>query len=136
MTESPSQGEAVSFGTQIKPLFREKDQQSMSSQFDLWSYDSVSGHADAIFGALRSGKMPCDGPGRSLRSICSSDGLTPANTPNTSAFACPVQTRKLSAPRGLGGGGHVGGTGAGQVDGDDDLVVQLLAHAFGQCGWL
>ena len=62
MTESPAEGEAVSFETQVKPLFREKDRQSMSSAFDLWSYDSVSGHADAIVARLRSGTMPCDGP--------------------------------------------------------------------------
>ncbi|HXW79602.1 MAG TPA: hypothetical protein VEJ84_08885 [Acidimicrobiales bacterium] len=61
MSESPTHGGTISFETQIKPLFREKDRQSMSSKFDLWSYDSVSGHADAIAAALRSGKMPCDG---------------------------------------------------------------------------
>jgi hypothetical protein len=61
MTDNPAQAGAVSFETQIKPLFREKDRQSMSSRFDLWSYGSVSGHADAIAGALRSGRMPCDG---------------------------------------------------------------------------
>jgi hypothetical protein len=61
MTDSPTQGETVSFETQIKPLFREKDRQSMSSRFDLWSYDSVKGHAEAIVARLRSGTMPCDG---------------------------------------------------------------------------
>jgi hypothetical protein len=61
MTESGPAGEALSFESQIKPLFRARDRQSMLSKFDLWSYDSVSEHADAIVGALRSGKMPCDG---------------------------------------------------------------------------
>lgn len=51
----------VSFEKDIKPLFREKDQQSMSSRFDLWSHDDVSAHADAIVGKLRAGTMPCDG---------------------------------------------------------------------------
>jgi hypothetical protein len=61
MSDNPGVGEAVSFETEIKPLFREKDRGSMSSAFDLWSHDSVSDHADAIVKALRSGKMPCDG---------------------------------------------------------------------------
>ncbi|HEX3334653.1 MAG TPA: hypothetical protein VHS57_09940 [Acidimicrobiales bacterium] len=51
----------LSFEKDIKPLFREKDQQSMSGRFDLWSYDDVSAHADAIVGQLRAGTMPCDG---------------------------------------------------------------------------
>jgi hypothetical protein len=29
-------------------------------------------------------------------------------------------------------GGHVGGAGAGEVEGDDDLVVQVLGYALGQ----
>jgi hypothetical protein len=61
MSESSSPGDAVSFETQIKPLFREKDRDSMAKAFDLWSHESVSAHADAIAGAVRSGKMPCDG---------------------------------------------------------------------------
>jgi hypothetical protein len=61
MTNTPANGETVGFERQIKPLFREKDRQSMSSAFDLWSYDSVSEHADAILARVRSGSMPCDG---------------------------------------------------------------------------
>ncbi len=61
MSESPSPGDAVSFETQIKPLFREKDRGSMSFAFDLWSHEAVSANADAVANALRSGKMPCDG---------------------------------------------------------------------------
>ena len=49
------------FETQIKPLFRERDQQAMASRFDLWSYDDVSQNADAILTRLRDGTMPCDG---------------------------------------------------------------------------
>jgi hypothetical protein len=51
----------MSFATDIRPLFREKDQQSMQSAFDLWSYDDVAEHADAILAAVKAGKMPCDG---------------------------------------------------------------------------
>jgi hypothetical protein len=49
------------FETHIKPLFRERDRQSMQSHFDLWSHDDVSKHADAILATLQAGTMPCDG---------------------------------------------------------------------------
>lgn len=56
-----SDNEAVSFEAQVKPLFRPLDQKSMSSAFDLWSYQDVSGHAEAILSQLQAGTMPCDG---------------------------------------------------------------------------
>ncbi|TCC45372.1 hypothetical protein E0H73_44950 [Kribbella pittospori] len=49
------------FDADIKPLFREKDRQSMLRFFDLWAYDDVSRHADAILARPRQGTMPCDG---------------------------------------------------------------------------
>jgi hypothetical protein len=52
---------AMSFDTDIKPLFRERDRGSMQSAFDLWLYDDVSANADAILAVLRAGTMPCDG---------------------------------------------------------------------------
>jgi len=58
---SPGDGGALSFARDIRPLFRQKDRDSMISAFDLFDYASVVAHADAIAGALRSGKMPCDG---------------------------------------------------------------------------
>ncbi len=33
----------------------------MSFAFDLWSYDDVTQHADAILARLNEGSMPCDG---------------------------------------------------------------------------
>ena len=51
----------LSFETHVKPLFRERDRQSMEFAFDLWSYDDVSEHADAILARLVAGTMPCDG---------------------------------------------------------------------------
>ena len=51
----------VSFKTDIRPLFRDKDLSSMSFAFDLGSYDEVSENASAIVRRLRSGTMPCDG---------------------------------------------------------------------------
>jgi hypothetical protein len=52
---------AVSFETDIKPLFREHDRKSMQRAFDLWSHDDVSRHSDAILARLQAGTMPCDG---------------------------------------------------------------------------
>jgi hypothetical protein len=51
----------ISFEQDIKPLFREHDRESMKRAFDLWSYDDVAQHRDAIVGRLRDGSMPCDG---------------------------------------------------------------------------
>ena len=53
--------EPVSFETQVKPLFSERDRESMEFAFDLWSYDDVSENADAILDRLKDGSMPCDG---------------------------------------------------------------------------
>jgi acyl-CoA synthetase (AMP-forming)/AMP-acid ligase II len=54
--------EVVTFTTDIKPLFRERDRAAMKRAFDLWSYDDVRAHAEAIATHLRDGTMPCDGP--------------------------------------------------------------------------
>ncbi len=51
----------VSFETDVKPMFRERDRGSMTFAFDLWSYDDVSENADAILARLQDGSMPCDG---------------------------------------------------------------------------
>jgi hypothetical protein len=53
---------AVGFEQDIRPLFRDRDVQSMSSAFDLSSYDDVRTHADKILAAVARGSMPCDGP--------------------------------------------------------------------------
>jgi hypothetical protein len=57
----PGPGETVLFNKHVKPLFRKQDQLSMSFVFDLWSYDDVKEHADAILDRLQKGSMPCDG---------------------------------------------------------------------------
>jgi hypothetical protein len=59
--EVSATGEPISYAEDIKPLFRERDRQSMLSNFDLWSYDDVSRMSDAILARLRNGSMPCDG---------------------------------------------------------------------------
>lgn len=53
--------EAVSFERDIRPLFRDGDIASMSSVFDLSSYEDVRANADAIYERLDNGSMPCDG---------------------------------------------------------------------------
>ena len=54
-------GQPPGFEAEIKPMFRERDRESMKRAFDLWSHDDVSQHADAILARLRAGTMPCDG---------------------------------------------------------------------------
>ena len=60
MTSAGADGD-ISFARDIRPLFRDKDRDSMISAFDLFDYSDVSDNADAIVGSLRSGQMPCDG---------------------------------------------------------------------------
>jgi CDGSH-type Zn-finger protein/truncated hemoglobin YjbI len=57
----PAVDEPILFDTHIKPLFRQRDRQSMKFAFDLWSYPDVKSHADAILEQVRNGTMPCDG---------------------------------------------------------------------------
>ena len=57
----PDIKEPVGFETDIRPLFRERDRESMEFAFDLWSLDDVSENADAILGRIKTGTMPCDG---------------------------------------------------------------------------
>ena len=58
---SPGDHGKLSFERDIRPLFREKDRDSMLATFDLFDYGDVVERADDIVGALRSGQMPCDG---------------------------------------------------------------------------
>jgi len=53
--------QATSFAKDIRPLFRDKDINSMKKAFDLSRYDDVRSHADAILGKVSAGAMPCDG---------------------------------------------------------------------------
>ena len=54
--------DGVGFERDIRPLFRDKDVQSMSSAFDLSSYEDVRASADKILVTVANGSMPCDGP--------------------------------------------------------------------------
>jgi hypothetical protein len=61
LMQGPASGEQLGFEQDIKPLFRTRDRQSMRWAFDLWSYQDVSAHADALLQRLLGGTMPCDG---------------------------------------------------------------------------
>lgn len=50
------------FETDIKPLFRERDQKAMGAWFDLWSCDDVREYAQHILERVEDGDMPCDEP--------------------------------------------------------------------------
>jgi hypothetical protein len=52
----------VAFARDIRPLFNDRDVSSMSSRFDLSSYDDVRGNAELIYKRLADGTMPCYGP--------------------------------------------------------------------------
>jgi len=53
----------VSYATDILPLFRQRDIDTMRRvrQLDLGSYADVSAHASDILDRLEIGDMPCDG---------------------------------------------------------------------------
>jgi hypothetical protein len=52
---------AVSYASDIKPLFTEMDRNHMLKMLDLWSYDDVKAKAAAIYSTVESGKMPPPG---------------------------------------------------------------------------
>lgn len=51
----------ITFAGDIRPLFNDRDIASMSSHFDLSSYDDVRANAEAIYETLAAGSMPCYG---------------------------------------------------------------------------
>jgi len=51
----------VGFAQDIRPLFNDRDVSSMSSSFDLSSYDDVRDNAERIYKRLADGSMPCYG---------------------------------------------------------------------------
>ena len=51
----------VAFARDIRPLFSDRDIGSMSSRFDLSSYEDVRANAERIYQRLADGTMPCYG---------------------------------------------------------------------------
>ena len=68
----------VTYGRDIRPLFRDGDVESMSFAFDLSSYEDVRDNAEATYDRLDGGTMPCDGRGRPRTSPASVPGSTTA----------------------------------------------------------
>jgi hypothetical protein len=56
-----SDSASLSFERDVRPMFREKDHDSMAGHIDLWSYSDVRAHQYAILERLSEGTMPCDG---------------------------------------------------------------------------
>jgi CDGSH-type Zn-finger protein/truncated hemoglobin YjbI/ferredoxin len=63
----PAPDEAIDFDTHVKPLFRERDRNSMQWAFDLWSPDDVREHAVKILMRVSNGSMPPDAPWNETR---------------------------------------------------------------------
>jgi hypothetical protein len=55
---------ALSFATNIRPLFRDSPDVEAMKNFglDLSSYDDVKAQAEEIYARLNDGSMPCDSP--------------------------------------------------------------------------
>ena len=71
----------VSFDRHIRQLFRPKGRQAMEALFDLWSYQDVTEHADAIAHQLRAEQCLMTAHGQQIGSTSSNDGLTRAKCP-------------------------------------------------------
>ena len=84
----------LSFARDIRPLFRDRDIQSMQSAFDLASYDDVRTHGEPIYAVLAAGQMPCDGPWP--RKMCSGSGpgSTRAHSLSVSPGSAPSRSKK------------------------------------------
>lgn len=57
---------ALSFATDIKPLFTAKDQEHMTFMFDLWDYNDVKSNAAEIYDSVSAGRMPLAGNGKPI----------------------------------------------------------------------
>src|SRR5262245_6650944 len=57
----PDRADRLTFESHIRPLFRQRDRQSMRFAFDLWAYNDVVEHAVEILRRVENGSMPCDG---------------------------------------------------------------------------
>ncbi len=54
---------ALSYASDIRPLFRDKDIHAMKAfGIDLSSYEDVKKRAQHIYARLSAKEMPCDGP--------------------------------------------------------------------------
>jgi hypothetical protein len=97
----PDSTEPVGFETDIKPMFRERDRNSMEFAFDLWSHDEVTRIPRPSSPASR--RALCLATARGLRDRWSylSAGSRAGNRSNPNASgrghrrACPTVTRGM-----------------------------------------
>jgi hypothetical protein len=75
--------EPISFEREIKPLFRDRDRQSMKWAFDLSSHDDVARNSDAILDPSAPARCPVTVPGQTSRSPSSSTGSTQEHPPES-----------------------------------------------------
>jgi hypothetical protein len=84
--------EPISFEQQIKPLFRDRDRQSMTWAFDLWSRDDVAANGEAILGKSATARCPAMVLGRTSRSPSFNAGSRRDPPPSLRAVAAPLLT--------------------------------------------
>jgi hypothetical protein len=87
--------ELMHFDQDVKPLFRERDRDSMRFAFDLWSLDDVATHADAILDRLEAGTTPCDGAWPALYRSSMPKVREPRASRVVDAVADPLTVRPL-----------------------------------------
>ena len=60
--EAGSAESGPNFEADVKPLFRERDRNTMLgiAKFDLWKREDVAEYSNAILERLEDGSMPCD----------------------------------------------------------------------------
>lgn len=108
--ELPPPDVPLSFSAHIKPLFRNRDRDSMRFAFDLWAYEDVTAHADEILQRIRAGTMPCDGAWPTERADVlerwittgnQCEPLAPCRTPRIDFLAPVIRPTANSAARSI-----------------------------------
>jgi hypothetical protein len=61
MTGQPDSPAGLSFERDVRPMFREKDRDSMLKAFDLWSHSDVQAHNLVEPGVDGASLAACDG---------------------------------------------------------------------------
>jgi transcriptional regulator with XRE-family HTH domain len=85
----------LSFERDIRPMFREKDRDSMLRAFDLWSHSDVHAQQARSSSASITARCPATGHGRRRTSPSSSAGSPPGRRPERSA-ACQLTVARRS----------------------------------------
>ncbi len=81
MTDGPDSPAPLSFERHVRPLFREKDRDSMRRAFDLWSHSDVQAHQDRHLRSSATGQCPATAAGRRSVSLPSNAGSREGRCP-------------------------------------------------------